>query len=177
MAPGSSTRWRWIHLIKELGYEARMFETAAVLLARFLASEPLDHKQNSAREFFAGWFHLHLSGTQATPEQRRAVVRRLANSDDSDLRRCVLVSLEALLNTFGFISIGSSGFGARSRGWGWQPASRKKSTIGVLMRSTLPLNWHLRTPRGSAKCLPTMPEAFGSAIAAGMRLTVPHPNS
>jgi hypothetical protein len=121
LAPNSFTRWRWIHLIKELGYEAHMFETAAVLLARFLSAEASDHKQNSTRDTFARSFHLNLSGTEATPEQRRAVVRCLANSDDPNLRRCALVSLEALLNTFGFISIGSSGFGARSRGWGWQP--------------------------------------------------------
>ena len=81
LAPGSFTRWRWIHLIKELGYEAQLFETAAALLARFLTAEPPDHKQNSAREAFAGWFHLNLSGTQATFKQRRAVVRRLANSE------------------------------------------------------------------------------------------------
>lgn len=121
LAPDSFNRWRWIRLIKELGYDAQLFETAAALLARFLAAEPPDYKHNSAREAFAGWFHLNLSGTQATPEQRRAVVRLLASSEDPDLRRCVLVSLAALLNTFGFISIGNSGFGARSRDWGWQP--------------------------------------------------------
>lgn len=122
LAPGSNSGWRLIHLIKELGYEARMFEAAAVLLARFLASEPQDHRQNSAREPFAAWFRLELSGTEATPEQRRSVIRYLAASEDPDLYRCVPIAMEALLNTSGFIAIGRSGFGSRSRGWGWQPA-------------------------------------------------------
>ena len=126
LAPGSFTRWRWIHLIKALGYESKMFETAAILLARFLATEPSDHGQNSARTAFKEWFHLYLSGTESTPAQRRGVVRHLANSEDRDLRRCALIALEALLNTFGFMSMSSSSFGARSRGWGWQPKFTKE---------------------------------------------------
>ena len=121
LPPGEPTRWRWIRLIKALGYEPHMFETAATLLARFLAAEPQDYDQNSAREAFAELFRLYMSGTQAKPEQRRAFVRRLATSGDPNMRRCASISLDALLTVHNFISTSKFDFGARSRGWGWQP--------------------------------------------------------
>lgn len=121
LAPTEPTRWQCIRLIKALGYEPHMFETAATLLARFLTAEPSDHNHNSARDAFAELFHLYLSGTRATPEQRRAFVWQLANSGDSDKRRCAAIALDALLTAHSFTSLSSFDFGARSRDWGWQP--------------------------------------------------------
>ena len=125
LSPIEPTRWQWIRLIKTLGYEQHMFETAATLLARFLAAEPSDHNQNSARDAFAELFRLYLSGTQTPPEQRRALVRLLANSGDADTRRCASVELEALLTAHNFTSSSSFDFGARSRDWGWGPRFNK----------------------------------------------------
>ena len=81
----SSNRWQWIRLIKLLAYDPPLFDRAATLLARFLAAEPLNHNNNSASDMFAELFHLHLSGTQALPDQRRALVRRVAQSGNSAL--------------------------------------------------------------------------------------------
>jgi hypothetical protein len=125
LSPTEPTRWQWIRLIKALGYEPHMFETAATLLARFLAAEPVDHNQNSARDVFAEFFRLYLSGTQAPPEQRRAFVRLSANSGDPDKRRCASVALDAFLTAHNFISSSSFDFGARSRDWGWRPKLNK----------------------------------------------------
>ncbi|WP_019919204.1 hypothetical protein [Methyloversatilis discipulorum] len=115
------TRWQRICLIKALGYELQMFDAAASLLARFLAAEPDDYRQNSVRSRFGELFQLYLSGTQALPEQRRAFVRLLARSGDADKRRCASVALNALLTTRGFSSSSNFDFGARSRDWGWLP--------------------------------------------------------
>ena len=121
LSPSESTSWQYIRLIKALGYEPHMFETAATLLSRFLAAEQSDHKHNSAHDTFAELFHLYLSGTHAIPEQRRAFVRQLANSGDSDKRRCASIALNALLNAHSFTTSSRFDFGARSRDWGWQP--------------------------------------------------------
>lgn len=126
LLPDEPTRDRWIRLIKILGYEAHMFENAVTLLARFLAAEQLDHNYNSARDSFAELFQLYLSGTHATPDQRRMVVRRLANSEDSGERRCASIALASLLATEHFISCSTFDFGARSRDWGWQPTLSKE---------------------------------------------------
>lgn len=125
LSPSEPNRWRWIQLIRALGYEPHMFETAATLLARFLAAEPADHNQNSAREAFAEGFRLYLSGTQALPEQRRAFVRLLANSGDAANRRCASIALDALLTAHHFSSSSAFDFGARSRDWGWRPKLNK----------------------------------------------------
>lgn len=125
IAPGSSYRWQWIWLIKALGYEAHMFKSSALLLARFVAAEPDGYNNNSARSAFCEFFHLHLSGTQATPEQRRQVIKELALSNDDGLKRSASVALDAHLNAYHFSSNSRFEFGARSRDWGWRPKSKQ----------------------------------------------------
>jgi hypothetical protein len=120
-APNAVARWQWIRLIKMLGYEPQMFERAAMLLSRFVAAEPEGHKNNSAREMFAELFHLYLSGTKAPPDQRRGVVKRLANSSDQAQLRCASIALDAILTAHSFSSSSNFDFGARSRDWGWRP--------------------------------------------------------
>lgn len=125
IAPESSYRWQWIWLIKALGYEAHMFKSSALLLARFVAAEPEGYNNNSARSAFREFFYLHLSGTQATPEQRRQVIKELALSNDEGLKRSASVALDAHLNAHHFSSNSRFEFGARSRDWGWRPKSKQ----------------------------------------------------
>jgi hypothetical protein len=123
-----SGRFQWIRLIKALGYDAYMFERVMTLLARVLASEPENNNVNSARAAFPELFHLYLSGTQATPEQRRTAIKKLALSGDPALRRCASIALDALLESQHFTSMGSFDFGARSRDWGWRPKINKDTS-------------------------------------------------
>ena len=78
LASTSREPWHWLHLIKALAYEAHMFEAAAMLLARFVVAEAPANNNNSVTGPFGELFQMHLSGTPATPEQRRRVVERLA---------------------------------------------------------------------------------------------------
>ncbi|TNJ38256.1 hypothetical protein FGF66_09685 [Chlorobaculum thiosulfatiphilum] len=121
IAPKSSGRWQWFRLIKALAYDADMFKPAALLLARFVAAEPDGFNNNSARSVFTELFQLYLSGTQATPEQRRQVIKELGLSDEPGFRRCASLALDAHLNAYHFSSVNSFDFGARSRDWGWSP--------------------------------------------------------
>lgn len=114
-------RWDWIRLIKALGYDAENFIAAALLLVQFIVAEPEGNRGNSARDAYAEMFHLHLSGTQATPKMRREVVEALLGSSVPAIQACGLLALEALLQTSFFSSTLSFDFGARSRSWGWQP--------------------------------------------------------
>jgi hypothetical protein len=122
LSPTNPTRWQWIRLLKALAYDPAMFETAAALLADFISAEPPNHNQNSAREAFSEPFQLYLSGTRASPMQRRDFVRQLANSGQEEKRRCASIALDSLLTAHRFSSSSSFDFGARSRDWGWQPA-------------------------------------------------------
>lgn len=121
LAPGMAQRGQWVGLIKALAYEPHMFETAAMLLARFVAAELEGQNYNSADNAFTELFHLHLSGTLASPVQRRDLVARLARSGDPALIRCAAAALDALLEASHFTSSSTFDFGARPRNWGWTP--------------------------------------------------------
>jgi len=112
---------QWIHLIKAIGYDANLFDRAVTLLLRSVESEKTGNDLGSGYSAFAELFYLYLSGTQATPEQRRAAIKRLASSDDENSNRCAQIALTSLLKTQTFMSMGRSDFGARSRDWGWEP--------------------------------------------------------
>lgn len=127
LALEAKSRWRWISLIKALAYDVAAFEPAAMLLARFVAVEPEDHNDNSARDPFGELFQLHLSGTRATPAQRRDLVERLARSGDAGLQRTSLIAMNSLLCADHFSATGAFDFGARSRDWGWQPETRDQT--------------------------------------------------
>ena len=124
LPPHDPQRHRWISLIKALGYDAHLFDRAVTLLARFAGAEPESNNLSSARNTLGSFFHFSLSGTQATPEQRRSAIRRLAASGDENLRRSARIAMRALLDSH-FISTGSYDFGARSRDWGWHPKFNK----------------------------------------------------
>jgi hypothetical protein len=115
----------WTSLIRAIAYDAHLFNRAATLLARCAASEPENNNLSSARNIFGNFFHLYLSGTQATPEQRRSLIRSLARSSDENLRRSAQIALRALLES-NFVGSDSHEFGARSRDWGWRPKDRKE---------------------------------------------------
>ena len=122
LAPERLSRNRWIQLIKLIGYDANLFDRAVALLSR-IASTQIEGAHNPAITVFSECFQIHLSGTRATPEQRRAAIRRLATSQDEGLRRTAHIALSALLKTGPFMSMGSYDFGARSRDWGWYPCN------------------------------------------------------
>ncbi|HZS18071.1 MAG TPA: hypothetical protein VFA51_09090 [Candidatus Udaeobacter sp.] len=124
LPPDAPARYRWASLIKAIGYDAHLLERAVTLLARFAVSEPENNNLNSARNKFSNFFHVSLSGTQATPGERRAVIRRLAASNDENLRRAAHIALRALLESH-FVSADPHNFGARSRDWGWYPKINK----------------------------------------------------
>ncbi len=112
-------------MIKAIGYDAHLFDRAVMLLARFVPAGSEENNNGSGCEAFNECFHIHLSGTQAIPEQRRAAIKRLAASQDPNLRRCAHIALRALLRSSHFMSVGSYDFGARSRDWGWEPKLNK----------------------------------------------------
>lgn len=114
-----------IRVIKAIGYDTQLFERTVLLLTRFVPTRGEAQNNVSHCEAFVECFHIYLSGTQATPAQRRAAIRRMAGSSDPQLRHCAQIALRALLQTGHFTTIGNCDFGARSRDWGWTPKVQK----------------------------------------------------
>jgi len=123
LATSNRGRGRWGQLLKALAYEPALFERTAMLMARFVAVEPAGHNHDSIRRPFEELFHVRLSGTNATPEQRRAVVNRLLEHNESGLQRAGEVALGALLTTGQYTSTARHDFGARPRDFGWGPTT------------------------------------------------------
>ena len=120
-AVSNRARRRWIGLLKVLAYEPEMFDDAAMALARFVAAEPLSYNTDSATTPFGELFHLRLSGTHATPQQRRDFIRSLSRESDPAIRRCASLALNETFESH-FLSTSSNDFGTQPRDLGWAPS-------------------------------------------------------
>ena len=119
--PRTSHRWQLTLLLKSLAYSPELFDRAAKIIAKFVAAESPEENHNSARGAFEELFHLHLSGTQASPDQRRQFIRSLYGRGDAEGKRCAHLALRALLQSGHFSSTSNFDFGARPRDFGWHP--------------------------------------------------------
>lgn len=119
--PKSASRWQLTMILKSLAYDASLFDRATALLGKFVAAEAPNENRNSARGSFEELFHLHLSGTQALPDQRRKLIRDLYSRHDPEAIRCGQLALRALLRSGHFSSLSNFDFGARPRDFGWRP--------------------------------------------------------
>lgn len=112
---------RWFRLLKALGYSIELFDRSVDLLARYAGAQEENNNLNSARNLFCEFFHIYLSGTQASPQMRRDAIRRLARSEDPVLCKSASIAIRAMLDTGSFLFSGEKEFGARPRDWGWLP--------------------------------------------------------
>lgn len=119
-------RNQWIRLIKAISYDSSLFERCVTLIAQFLPENSEQGNNDSGLRAFSESFQIYLSGTQASPAERREVIRRFAASDSEVLRGIVPVALRAFLKSGSFMSLRSFDFGARSRDWGWRPKTEKE---------------------------------------------------
>lgn len=120
------SRAHFARLLRSLAYEQDLFEEAATALLLFALEEPEDYKSDSNRGILKSLFYIHLSGTQALPEQRASFVRTLAFSGDEAKEKLALILLRSALESHHFSSHYSFDFGALKRGYGWHPKNLKE---------------------------------------------------
>ena len=119
-------RTYFTRLLRSLAYEQDLFEDAVTALSTFVLEEPDDYKSNSTREILKSLFYIHLSGTEASPEQRAIFVRTLAFSKNEARQKLALTLLSCGLATSHFSCCYSFNFGALKRSYGWQPRDREE---------------------------------------------------
>jgi hypothetical protein len=105
--------------LRSLAWDAAFFDRCARLLEILAIYGEASAKE--ATEIHASLFHLYLSGTHATIEQRAAAARRLLCSGDGNERGLGTAALSAMLKCNHFSSDYNFEFGARSRDYGYQP--------------------------------------------------------
>src|SRR5262249_43443623 len=122
---------RYVQLLISLAYEPEHFERSIALLAKTVIAsaegsrESIRQNAKDATKAFGSLFLIIQSGTHASPEQRESVIRSLLGSSDPLERELGLRSLDAALTAWHFGPVLNFGFGARSRDFGYWPATRE----------------------------------------------------
>lgn len=123
LRPDAPEHARWLALLRSLAFEPSLFDRAAWILVRIAATESADQGSGPARDAFLGLFRICLSGTHAPVEQRVEFIRALLAASDPSLPGYGIEALDEMLKTSHFAFSHSTGFGARSRDFGWAPVS------------------------------------------------------
>ncbi|MFJ2043983.1 hypothetical protein ACIOBL_10280 [Paenibacillus taichungensis] len=111
----------YTNLLKSLAYNVNLFDRSVQLLCMFALSENPEENNNSIRSTLKSLFHLYLSGTHATVEQRLKIISKLIESDSDEKIQLGLSLLDASLEAWHFTTIGNFDFGAHIRDYGYQP--------------------------------------------------------
>lgn len=116
-----SGRRNTIRALEKLAFRRQTFDSAARLLLLLGAAENEDWSNNASGQFI-GLYQLHLSGTEATPEEKLAVLDEGLVNADERVRKICVDALDRMLDTRGFFrSCGSEHIGAGEALEDWQP--------------------------------------------------------
>lgn len=154
----------WNNLLYKLAYDPNLFERAA----RLLTDPSLD-----GLDELSHLFTIALSGTEATPQQRFALLKEWMDSSDERLQRLGFSCLEQSFRFGAFSSSLNFDFGARKRTYGWEPKTDRdllswyqplltlmdalyrnnkyKSEIRTLFLNSFSDLWHIRVLQASLK--------------------------
>lgn len=123
----SGIRYMVTKLSRLLAYYPELFDRAARALAN-VASIERSNNSNDPHNEFVSLFHLYLSGTHASAEQRVNFLLELGRLGGEKHEALVLAALRAMLKTGHFSSSGSFEFGTRRRDYGLQPRTADDRT-------------------------------------------------
>lgn len=149
------------HLLRSLAYDAELFERCIRVLVAFYEAEESDDHHQSVKDTIRSFFNLYFSGTQASPQQRIAVIDSLVRSGKPRLEGLGFATLAAMLQTSYFSSTFDFEFGARQRDYGYRPqnaAEQKEWFSGAITFA-----------RNIVRSLPSLAEHARSTVAAALR--------
>lgn len=115
-------------VLHSIAYDASLFDRCVAALIPLALAEPSDDRTHPIEAILEGLFHIFLSGTHATIEQRAVVADRLMRSNEPRQRTLGLRLLKALLQADHFSATHSFEFGARVRDYGYWPSTRQERT-------------------------------------------------
>lgn len=110
-------------LVRALAFEPALFDRAALRLTEMAIAD--DEREHSSNEKWLGnLFKIYLSGTMTGPRQRLVFAQGLAQSEQQALRDIGMSALDDMLECHWFSSTDVFDFGARPRGYGWEPSNK-----------------------------------------------------
>jgi hypothetical protein len=111
-------------LLLSLAYAPDLFGRAVASLFDLIENEQPSPYSNQVKKSFPSLFHLYLSGTHATIEQRLTVIESLLGSESEQRRDFGVSALNAVFETDNFTSYQRFDFGAWPRDFGSDPSTR-----------------------------------------------------
>ena len=112
-------------LLLSLAFESELFDRSVALILDLIEFEAPGPYANQVRNSFSSLFHLYLSGTHASVEQRVAVIDALLWSSSAPRRDLGFSALDGMLQSGHFSSVHQFDFGGRPRDYGYFPKSRE----------------------------------------------------
>jgi hypothetical protein len=113
----------FIGLLRSIAYDVTTFDRAARAIAKFARVSSESNSSADPTKLFLSLFTIVLSGTRAPAVQRLQLIETLLNSTVADERRIGTKALGAMFKTGHFSSTYEFDFGARSRDYGYHPAT------------------------------------------------------
>lgn len=109
-----------VEILINLAYDSNKFEIVCPMLIKFACSEEENENNYSIRRRLYNLFHIYLSGTHATIEQRIKIVNDLIKSKDIKYKDLGFKLLDEVMQTRNFFG-NYIDFGAQKRDYGYQP--------------------------------------------------------
>lgn len=113
----------FVRLLRALAYDPDEFDRAIRLIGSFIGAAEPSNNVGNATSVYSSLFHLYLSGTHASPEQRTLATRRCIESDEPHDQALGKLALGGMLEDH-FTSSYSFDFGTRKRDYGYFPKTR-----------------------------------------------------
>ncbi|MBX3424622.1 MAG: hypothetical protein KF688_02980 [Pirellulales bacterium] len=111
------------YILQSIAYDESLFDRCVAVLIPLALAEKSDDRSHPLRDAIKSLFHVVLSGTHATIEQRTQIVEGLLGSKLPERRGLGLQLLEALLRCDRIPRSQRYEFGARARDYGYAPTT------------------------------------------------------
>ncbi len=116
----------WARILSYIAYDPKLFYRATILLAEFAKSERENENYNSIRDILYKLFHVMLSGTHASINERLKIVDSLIKESCEIKNRLAIKLIDELLKTRGFIEPIIDENNSRKRDYGDCPKTNKE---------------------------------------------------
>lgn len=157
---------QWSDLLRHLAYEPNDFDAAAPMLltlAELNKTTYVNCKHNWCEPF-----RIALSGTNAMPAQRVALLRRLMATSTGSRLELVWEAVEATLACNFINSSYDFSFGARPHGYGWEPSTREQVRAWYEGAFDLLRTMEHSGPEGSKRAMTALAHHFRELWGSGM---------
>ena len=122
----NSYYYEWARILTYIAYDPKLFHRATILIVEFAKSEEKNENNNSIRDILYKMFHIALSGTHATIEERLKIVDILIYDSNIISNELALKLIDELLETGGFIGHVINENTSRKRDYGYYPKNKEE---------------------------------------------------